>query len=66
LGFQRQQLAAKRGNARARYFGEPSVIASATTRGAECHCIGDNFEQPLDATAPNRRHDPELGKMRAD
>lgn len=49
------QLAAKSGNARARYFGEPGVI-----------CIGDNFEQPLDTTAPNRRDDPELSEMGAD
>jgi hypothetical protein len=29
-------------------------------------CIGGNFEQSLDATAPDRCNDPELGKMRAD
>jgi len=29
-------------------------------------CIGDNFEQPLDTTAPNRRDDPELSEMGAD
>jgi len=34
-------LAAKSGNARARYFGEPGVI-----------CIGDNFEQLLDTVRP--------------
>jgi hypothetical protein len=45
------QLAAKSGNARARYFGEPGVI-----------CIGDIFEEPLDTTAPNRRDDPELSE----
>jgi hypothetical protein len=55
LGFQRQQLGAKSGNARPRYFGKPGVI-----------CIGDNLKQPLDTIAPNRRDDSELGKIRAD
>ena len=53
--FSAEQLGAKSGNARARYFGEPSVI-----------CIGDHFEQCLDTAAPDRRHDPELGKIGAD
>jgi hypothetical protein len=55
LSFQRQQLGAKCGNAGTRYFGKPGVL-----------CIGDNFEQLLDTTAPNPRYDPELGKIRAD
>ena len=54
-GLQCHQLSAKRGNARARYVREPGVL-----------CIGDNFEQPLDTITPNRRDDPELGKIRAD
>ena len=54
-GFQRQQLGAESGNAGARYLREPGVL-----------CIGDNFEQLLDTIAPNRRDDPELGKVRAD
>jgi hypothetical protein len=28
--------------------------------------IGDHFEQPLDTVAPDRRDDPELGKMGTD
>ena len=40
MSFQCLQLAAKSGNARARYFGEPGVI-----------CIGDNFEQLRDTVA---------------
>ena len=55
LGFQRQQLGAKRGNSGTRHLGEPGVI-----------WISDSFEQLLDAIAPDRRDDPELGKVRAD
>jgi hypothetical protein len=55
LGFQRQQLGTESGNARTRYFKQPGVL-----------CIGDNFERLLDTIAPDRRDDPDLGKVRAD
>ena len=55
LSFQCLQLAAKSGNARARYFGEPGVI-----------CIGNNFEQLPDTVASDRCDDPELSEMGAD
>jgi hypothetical protein len=55
LGFDRQQLGPQSGDARARDFGEPRVVR-----------IGSDLQQPLDAVASNWRHDPELGKERAD
>jgi hypothetical protein len=47
-------LTPKRSDAGPCYLGEPSVIG-----------IGD-FEQLLDASAPDKRDDPELGKVRSD
>ena len=55
LGFQRHQLGAKRGNARARHFRQPGVLD-----------IGNDFQQLLDAPASNRRYDPKLCKAGAD
>ena len=55
LGFQHPQLGAKRSQARARHLGQPSVA-----------WIGDDIEQVLYTMASDPRHDPELGKMRAD
>src|SRR5258708_11782642 len=54
LGFQCQQLSPESSHAGPGYLGEPSVTA-----------IGDNFEQLLDTTAPDRCDDPELGQVRA-
>jgi hypothetical protein len=55
LRFQRSQLSTKSRNIGAGAFGEPGVI-----------CIGDDFEQLLDATAPDRCDDPELGQVSSD
>jgi hypothetical protein len=55
LGFDRQQLGPQSGNACACDFGEPRVLD-----------IGNDFQLSLDAVASDWRHDPELGKVRAD
>src|SRR5262245_8223887 len=54
LGFQCQQLSPESSNAGPCYLWQPSVVG-----------IGDDFEQLLDTTAPNRCDDPELGQVRA-
>src|SRR5215467_691483 len=53
LGFQCQQLSPKSSHAGPRYLWQPSVVG-----------IGDDFEQLLDTTAPDRCDDPELGQVR--
>jgi hypothetical protein len=55
LGFQCQQLSPQSSHAGPCNIREPSIID-----------VGDNFEQLLNTFAPDRRHDPELGKMGAD
>src|SRR5215468_990121 len=54
LGLQCQQLSPESSHAGACYLWQPSVVG-----------IGDNLEQPLDTTAPDRCDDPELGQVRA-
>ena len=54
LGLQCQQLSPESSHAGACYLWQPSVVG-----------IGDDFEQLLDTTAPDRCDDPELGQVRA-
>src|SRR5499427_6504079 len=54
LGFQCQQLSPESSHAGSCYLWQPSVVG-----------IGDDFEQLLDTTAPNRCDDPELGQVHA-
>jgi hypothetical protein len=54
LGFQCQQLSPESSQAGACYLWQPSVVG-----------IGDDFEQLLDITTPDRCDDPELGQVRA-
>src|SRR5215475_10233691 len=53
LGLQCQQLSPKSSHAGPGYLWQPSVVG-----------IGDDFEQLLDTTAPDRCDDPELGQVR--
>jgi len=53
LSLQCSQLTAKSGKALSSYLREPAV-----------GCISDDFQKLLDAPAPDRGHDPELGKVR--
>lgn len=55
LGLQSPQLLAEGSNTGARYLRQPLV-----------GFIGDDFQQVLDAPAPDRGDDPELGKVGAD
>ena len=55
LSLQCSQLTAESSKTRTGHFREPAV-----------GCIGDDLKQLLDAPAPDRGDDPELGKMRAD
>src|SRR5262245_64614940 len=55
LGLQCPQLTAECSHTRAGYLGEPVV-----------GCIGDDFQQALDAPTSDRGDDPELGKIGAD
>jgi hypothetical protein len=55
MRLQYPQLGAESDDARARNIGQPLVI-----------CIGGNTKQLLDTMAPDRRDDPELGKVSAD
>jgi hypothetical protein len=55
LSLQCLQLTAESSKARAGYLREPAV-----------GCISDDFQQLLDAPAPDRGHDTELGKVGAD
>ena len=55
LGFQCQQLSPKSSHTGPGYLGEPGVVD-----------IDDDFEQLLDASAPDRCDDSELGKVRPD
>src|SRR5215470_12890292 len=54
LGLQCQQLSPESSHAGPGYLWQPSVVG-----------IGDDFEQLLDTTAPDRCDDPELGQVRA-
>src|SRR5215467_2480394 len=55
LSLQRSQLTAESSKARACHFREPAV-----------GCISDDFQQLLDAPAPDGGDDTEFGKIRAD
>src|SRR5215475_3755746 len=55
LSLQRSQLTAESSKTRACHFREPAV-----------GCISDDFQQLLDAPAPDGGDDTEFGKMRAD
>src|SRR4029077_17002975 len=55
LGLQCPQLTAESGKTHAGYLREPVV-----------GCIGGDFQQVLDAPAPDGGDDPELGKIGAD
>jgi hypothetical protein len=55
LRLQHPQLGAKSSHARAGNLGQPLIAG-----------IGDDMEQLLDAVAPDRRHDAELGEMGTD
>ena len=52
--YKGQQLRPKSSHAGPCYLWEPSVVG-----------VGDNLEQLIDTTAPDRRDDPELRQMRA-
>src|SRR6516165_2050280 len=55
LGLQPPQLTAERSKTHAGYLRQPTV-----------GCIGHDFQQLLDTSAPDRSDNPELGKIGAD